>query len=118
MPVISRASRFERGRITMSPISIDEYQGAVRDAVCNVCVCFKENQHNPGRCIHETSGQCSLFAHLGEVVDVMSSVQSNSMEAYTDALRAGVCTKCDHHDDRGVCNLRDSHGPLPTWCTL
>jgi hypothetical protein len=52
------------------------------------------------------------------MVDVMADVQSNSMEAYTDTLRAGVCTKCDHHDDRGVCRLRDSHGPMPTWCTL
>jgi hypothetical protein len=102
----------------MTPIRVEEYQDAMRDAVCGVCVCFTEDRQRPERCVHENSGLCSLFAHLGEVVDVISGVDSNSMEAYTDALRRGVCAKCDHQDKRGICDLRDSRAPLPTWCTL
>ena len=102
----------------MTPILIEEYQDAMRDAVCRMCVCFAEDRQRPGRCVHENSGQCSLFAHLGEVVDVISGVHSDSMEAYTEALRRDVCGKCDHQDERGICNLRDSRGPVPTWCIL
>jgi hypothetical protein len=55
---------------------------------------------------------------LGEVVNVISGVDSHSIEAYTEALRREVCAKCDHQDERRICNLRDSRGPVPTWCIL
>jgi|GEM_PF-1265424 len=102
----------------MTPIPIEEYQDAMRDAVCGMCVCFAEDRWNPGRCVHENSGECGLFAHLAEVVDAISGIDSDSMEAYTKALRREVCAKCDHQDERGICDLRDSRGPLPTWCIL
>ena len=102
----------------MPAIHFEEYQDAIRNTVCNVCVCFLEDKENPGRCVHEHSGQCSLFAHLSDVVHMVSSIDSRGIESYTAALRQQVCAKCDHQDERGVCNLRDSHEPVPTWCIL
>jgi hypothetical protein len=102
----------------MNPISLEEYKNAMREAVCNMCMFFAEDKQNANRCLHENSGQCSLFAHLDEVVDVVSSVDSGSIEPYTAALRQKVCAECDHQDERGVCNLRDNRGPVPVWCML
>jgi len=102
----------------MTPALFEEYKGAMRDAVCKSCICFAEDHQNPGRCLHERSGDCSLFVHLDEVVHAVSTAKSNSIDAYTQALRQQVCAKCDHQDERGVCNLRDNHGPVPTWCIL
>jgi hypothetical protein len=102
----------------MTPIPIEKYQEAMREAICGMCVCFAEDRQGAGRCVHENSGQCSLFAHLEEVVDVISGVDSDSIEAYTQTLRRKVCANCDHQDERGICDLRDSRGPLPNWCIL
>ena len=102
----------------MTPILIEDYQDAMRTAVCGMCVSFTEDRRCPGRCVHEDSGECSLFAHLGEVVEVVSGVDSDSIETYMEALRREVCAKCRHQDKRGICDLRDSRGPLPNWCTL
>jgi len=102
----------------MSRIALDEYKEAMRDAVCSVCVSFTADSENPARCIHENSKQCSLFANLDEVVDVVSKVDSGSIAPYLQSLRRNVCAKCEHQDANGVCDVRDNHGPEPTWCAL
>jgi hypothetical protein len=102
----------------MTPIPLQEYQEAMRESICPICVCFEAEVNNPNRCIYENSGQCSLFTHLDEVVETVSGVHSESIGAYTDALRAKVCSTCDHQNAKGNCNLRDSRAPLPTWCIL
>ncbi len=102
----------------MSTIPLSEYQNAMREAVCGVCLSFTANPDNPTRCVHEDFGACSLFAHLSDVVDVVSSVDSGSIEPYVTALRNEVCANCSHQDSRGFCDLRDSRGPMPSWCVL
>jgi hypothetical protein len=102
----------------MTPIAIEEYQDAMRDAVCGVCVSFTEDRRNPGRCIHETTGECGLFEKLNEVVGVISGINSNSIEPYTNALRREICAKCDHQDASGNCDLRNSRSRVPNWCIL
>ena len=102
----------------MKNIPMDEYKDAMRDAICSVCVSFVEDESDSTRCTYENSGQCSLFAHLPEVVEAISRVKSDSIKDYEIMLRQSVCAKCDHQDSRGVCNLRDSRAPVPTWCVL
>jgi hypothetical protein len=102
----------------MTSIPIETYQDAIRDAVCGVCVSFAEDKQNPGRCMHENSGDCRVFAHLDELVEVVAGVDSGSIDAYCEALRRRVCSNCDHQNARGICDLRDSRDPVPTWCTL
>jgi hypothetical protein len=102
----------------MSPIAIDEYKKAMREEICGVCISFTPGKEEPTRCLHECSGECSLFAHLPEIVDSVSRVDGRSMEPYVAALRKDVCAHCQHQDDKGVCDLRDSHSPAPTWCVL
>ena len=59
-----------------------------------------------------------LFAHLEEVIDLVSTAKSNSIEPYIELLRERVCAKCENQDEQGVCKLRDSDDPVPTWCVL
>jgi hypothetical protein len=103
--------------IVMSP-AVDECKEAMREAVCSVCVSFATEGLNPSRCVHEDSGQCSLFAHLDDVVDVVSNVDSGSIVPYLEALRHNVCAKCKHQNKLGFCDIRDNRGPTPTWCAL
>jgi hypothetical protein len=102
----------------MSSIALDEYKKAMRDAVCNVCVYFSMDSQNSTGCVHENTGQCSLFRNLSEVVDLVSNVHSGSIAPYLEALRVKVCAKCEHQDEHGICDVRDNRGPAPIWCTL
>jgi hypothetical protein len=102
----------------MSTIRLSEYKDALRESVCGVCVSFTAERENPTRCVHEQSGACSLFAHLTDVVDAVSAVDSGSIEPYVTALRNEVCANCSHQDKRGFCELRDGTGPMPSWCVL
>ena len=95
-----------------------DYKDAMRDAICQMCVSFVEDERDSTRCAYENSGQCSLFAHLPEVVEAISRVKSDSIKDYETVLRRAVCANCNHQDSRGVCNLRDSRAPVPTWCVL
>ena len=102
----------------MTLIPIDEYKKEMREAICPVCVCFTNDEVNPGRCVHEHSGKCGLFAHLDEVADVVSNVESDSIGPYEDVLRQQVCAKCENQDEQGICRLRDNTDPVPDWCVL
>jgi hypothetical protein len=102
----------------MTPISMDEYRDAMRNAVCQTCVSFVADRQNSTRCAYENSGQCSLFAHLPEVIETISRIKSESIEPYAKGLREAVCANCEDQDEREVCNLRDSREPVPTWCVL
>jgi hypothetical protein len=104
--------------VNMTAVSIGEYKNAMREAICQICVSFVEDQQDSTRCAHENSGQCGLFAHLPEVVEAISHIKSDSIEDYTTALREAVCANCEHQDSRGVCNVRDSRVPVPNWCVL
>jgi hypothetical protein len=102
----------------MSTISIEDYKNAMRENICGVCVSFAADHQNPARCIHETSGECSLFSHLDDVIETVSNVKSGSIEPYVAALRHRVCANCSHQNKDGVCDVRDSRGPIPLWCPL
>jgi hypothetical protein len=102
----------------MTPIDLEEYKDALRDSVCGVCSSFVEDTQNPTRCVLETSGACNLFAKLDQVVDVVSNVKDGSIAPYLEGLRQNVCARCEHQDDRGICDIRDSRGAVPVWCNL
>lgn len=59
-----------------------------------------------------------LFLHMEEVVDLVSTIESDSIGDYEEALRGKVCAKCLNQDEAGICKLRDSDAPMPTWCIL
>jgi hypothetical protein len=104
---------------TMTGIASEEYKDALRSSICSMCICFaQDNNIDARRCIHENSGQCSLFAKLNDVVDVVSRVKSGSVGPYVEQLRHDVCAHCEHQDKNSVCDVRDKHGPVPNWCVL
>jgi hypothetical protein len=102
----------------MTPITIDRYKEAMREAICPMCVRFADDSDNASLCVHETSGECGLFEHLEKVAGVVSSVQSDSIEPYMEALRREVCEHCRYQAENLVCSVRDSDEPTPTWCIL
>ncbi len=102
----------------MAALTLENYTDAMRESICAVCVSFSPARDNPTRCVHETSGACSLFAHLEDVVESVSSVESGSIEPYLAALRHNVCANCSHQNKDGVCDIRDNRGPTPVWCAL
>ena len=99
-------------------LSLEDYRDAMRENICGVCVSFAPSRDNPARCVHETSGACSLFSNLEDVVETVSSVGSGSIEPYLAALRHNVCANCSHQNKDSVCDVRDNRGPTPVWCTL
>jgi hypothetical protein len=101
----------------ISDIPIEKYEQAMREEICSMCPYFSQQKEST-RCVQETSGECSLFANLKDVVEVVSQVDSGSIEPYVRLLRQEVCATCEHQDDRGVCEIRDSREPLPRWCVL
>jgi hypothetical protein len=102
----------------MPALTLDTYKDTMRENICAICVSFAPTRDNPTRCVHETSGDCSLFAHLPDVVHSISAVDSGSIEPYLTALRHNVCANCSHQNKDGVCDVRDNRGPVPVWCAL
>jgi hypothetical protein len=102
----------------MTETIIESYKAEMRDSVCPACLYFDADHESPGQCVHEISGQCSVFSHLDELVEVVSTVDSGSIDDYVEALRRRICANCAHQNGRGVCDLRDSRDPVPEWCTL
>ncbi|MEK8022359.1 MAG: hypothetical protein AAB229_00980 [Candidatus Hydrogenedentota bacterium] len=98
--------------------TLEEYKSAVRQFVCDKCVCFEAQKGKPEHCAHEASGACPIFEHLQEVVEVVRSVKSEELTPYIDELRQKVCCKCRHQNAEGFCELRDSVAPVPAWCML
>ena len=78
------------------------YLEAIRRRVCAVCLDGKDD-----RSCGLTGRTCAIEEHLPQLVRALSGVSSGSMQDYETALRAEVCSRCDHQDERGVCRLRD-----------
>jgi hypothetical protein len=78
------------------------YMEAIRRRVCAVCLDGRDD-----RSCGLTGRTCAVEEHLPQVVRALSAVSSGNMQDYEEALRAQVCSRCDHQDDRGVCRLRD-----------
>ncbi len=51
---------------------------------------------------------CGLDRFFPEIVQTVSSVHSDSIQAYTEALRLNICTNCEHQFADGVCRKRDT----------
>jgi hypothetical protein len=106
-PGIAIALSERRRRRFMSGATADpraaEYMQAIRQRVCAVCL----DSRDDNTC-SLTGRICAVEAHLPRLVAALSSVQSTRMDEYAAAIRAQVCSSCEHEDASGRCELRDA----------
>ena len=50
--------------------------------------------------------QCQVRRFLPEIVNIINTTQSDSIEPYVNALRKTVCVKCEHAKPDGSCEER------------
>jgi hypothetical protein len=81
----------------------DEYREAIRRRVCSVCL----DSRDDGSC--GLSGRvCALESHLPQLVAILTSLDSPSLDDYTAAVRAQVCSRCESRQPQGACQLREA----------
>lgn len=79
-----------------------EFMDAIRAKVCAVCLDSRDD-----RSCTLSGRVCAIEGHLPRLVAALSAVESPRLEDYEAAIRAEVCTRCEHQDAGGACGLRD-----------
>jgi hypothetical protein len=94
----------------------ETYVTALREDVCTICACYAPDPNFRHACIHETSGNCVVFAHLDATADLVARFRESDLPALDNVFQMHVCTQCAHADVEGICSLRDRSKPVPEWC--
>ena len=85
-------------------LSMDQYWDSIRQKVCRNCI----DGDSKGGCRLPIDESCGLDKFFPDIVRTVSSVRSDSFQDYVDALRANICTNCEHQFADGVCKKRDT----------
>ncbi len=66
------------------------YLEAIKRKVCSVCL----DRRDDGICglTHRT---CAIEAHLPDIVEAVTKVESDRMDEYIAAIEAQVCSRCE-----------------------
>ncbi len=83
---------------------MDQQWDSIRQRVCRKCI----DGDSKGGCRLPVDETCALDAFFPEIVETVSSVRSGSYQDYVDALRARVCSSCEHQFSNGFCAKRNS----------
>jgi len=96
-------------------VSEEEYWEALQAQVCRTC----QDADAKGGCQISGGRECAIKMYLKEILDVVNSVYSPSMEPYEEALRTKVCAKCASQTSDAHCGLRqDSRCALDRYFPL
>ena len=82
--------------------SFGDLEAIVRKKICSVC----SDRTMDGDCGLEQPSTCALFALFPQVASAIQSTQSNDIQDYIQAIRAGVCTVCEKQAKDGSCETR------------
>ncbi len=52
------------------------------------------------------SEECIIKRFLPNIVDVVCSVRSDTIDRYIEEIRRRVCTECEYRKPDGTCDLR------------
>lgn len=83
---------------------MDQYWDLIRQKVCRKCI----DGDGKGGCRMPIDELCGLDQFFPEIVRTVTSVRSESIQTYVDALRLNICAHCDHQFANGVCKKRDT----------
>ncbi len=87
----------------------DEYWTALEKRICAKCV----DGGGDGSCRIAPGRDCAVRAHFPQIIEVVNSVFSSSVEPYVEQLRKKVCAVCTEQSTGGACALRNE-----TECAL
>lgn len=73
----------------LSASRMQELEKRVKDVVCSICT-----ERRPDGSCDLTATECPVTVHLPRLVDIATSVRSDSMAAYLQKVREEVCTVC------------------------
>jgi hypothetical protein len=82
--------------------SLAELEAIVRNRICQVCT----DRTSDGECGLETPSSCALFRLFPQVAQAVQSVNSDDIQPYIEAIRAGVCSVCQDQAADGSCETR------------
>lgn len=82
--------------------SLQELETIVRDKICHVC----SDRTADGNCGLEQPSACALFRLFPQVAKAIQSVDSDEINDYISAIRAGVCSVCNDQRPDGSCDVR------------
>jgi hypothetical protein len=82
--------------------SLAEIEAIVRNKICKVCTSRTVN----GTCGLEEPSSCALFHFFPQVASAISSVESDDINDYIEAIRHQVCNLCADQDATGQCETR------------
>jgi hypothetical protein len=80
----------------------ERIESQLRERVCANCYALTRS----GECNLRNSQQCPLFAHLDQVIELVSGVRDYSLDPYQDRIRSILCTHCTQRPN-GHCERRD-----------
>jgi hypothetical protein len=79
-----------------------EYWNALQARVCAKCV----DGNGKGGCFIAKDAECALKKFLPQLVELVNSVSSSSLEPYESLLRKKICGICAHQSPSGECSVR------------
>jgi hypothetical protein len=82
--------------------SLAELEAIVRNKICKVCT----SRTVDGECGLENPSSCALFQLFPRVAQAISSVSSDNINDYIEAIRRQVCSICADQDPSGRCETR------------
>lgn len=83
---------------------MEAYWDAMRQKVCRKCI----DGDRRGGCRLPAGDECSLEKFFPQIVSTVSSMRTDSFDAYVDALRKNVCEHCEHQLSGAKCPKRDA----------
>ncbi len=84
-------------------ISMELNWEQIQDRVCRKCI----DGDTRGGCRLPVDQMCSLKEFFSEIVRTVTSIHSESLQDYVDALRSHICRTCEHQYANGTCRKRD-----------
>ena len=81
---------------------LEAYWDVLQAAVCRKCI----DGNGTGACL-VSGGECAVKKYLPQILDVVDTTSSTSIDAYEAQLRLKVCGQCRHQSPYGACSLRN-----------
>ena len=93
----------------------DRIESMLRSRICPACT---EAQPD-GSCGLPAQYPCALFRHLDRVINIVAGTKARSLAAYTDQMRAVICSNCRLDQVSGDCSRpEDQVCPLDIYFPL
>ena len=80
-----------------------KYLEEIQTRICPKCI----DGDGHGNCLLSRTTECTMKRFFPQIIEVVRSIYSTSMEPYEVALRAKVCGSCVSQSRDGKCTLRD-----------